>query len=82
MRGASATSVCKPHPSILVSPPPHPRPSVTLSSLPSIIWYLPPFCFKEKSSWCQGHAHHQIPGASVSGPWPGISLSLTVACLG
>lgn len=49
-------------------PPPPRRPSVTLSSSPGIIRYLPPFCFKEKSSWCHGHAHHPIPGASVSGP--------------
>lgn len=75
MRGTSgATSVCNPLPA-------SPTPSPLLSSPSIILWYLPPFCFKEKSSWCQGHAHHQIPGAYVSGPWPVISLALTVACL-
>lgn len=82
MRGASATSVCNPLPC-------PPLPPLPLSSLCGPLkltkhHYLVPapfLFFKEKSSWCQGHAHYQIPGASISGPWPGISLALTVACL-
>lgn len=66
MRGTSATIVSSPLP--LPSPPllPPPLCGPSQAHRASFFETPPPFCFKGKSFWCQGHTHHHIPGASLS----------------
>lgn len=68
MRGTSATIVSSPLPLPLPLPLPSLLPLCGPSQAHRASFFetSPPFCFKGKSFWCQGHTHHHIPGASLS----------------